>query len=119
MERHIREDMCSKVSGQGVEELGIIIESLDDIQLKQLYVKWQQLQAGCGIAIVKSLGFKETIKQDRLNIVTFRDTYNIADLRPPTLGEYLVLEALQAEGTNIRNLKLMKRLGSFVFLKRK
>jgi hypothetical protein len=78
---------------EDLTSLGIDIHTLEDKQLKQLYLLSQKVrQRGCLYAIGKNANFEEVMAQGRLQFVSFSDTYHPRyGLRPLTLKELIRL----------------------------
>jgi hypothetical protein len=73
------------------EGIEIDILSLSNNELKGLYLKLQTVKSHrCAYGIRKGEDFEETMKEGKLQKISFKDTYKYG-VRPLTFKEYLML----------------------------
>jgi hypothetical protein len=76
------------------DDISIDLDSLSDSDLKKLYLKSQAVRSnGVQWGISKEyLNFEEALAEERLNFVSFSDTYKLG-VRRLTLKECLLIES--------------------------
>lgn len=100
-----RESMRKALLKEPLHELGIDVLSLPDLELKRMYVRLQKTQSsGLNYGLPSELTVEEALETNRLNRVTFRDTYKITSLRRLTLVECLKIERWCVENNKMIDL---------------
>lgn len=88
-----RESMLKQLGEEDLSPLEIDLFNLNDVDLKKLYLRSQAVRSQeVNWGISKALDFQYALDNNRLQMVTFSDTYKLG-VRPLTLKECLIIEA--------------------------